>query len=253
MVVSAGALPFFRDPYEGDEEPMRALMTLGLGQQLEREAYALSCLACLTVLLLHIPLRLTKAALPGLLPLRLSLSSPFAEAPTDLLLFHFILPLTVPRMRVRWPRTHRTHPKRRSSATLAGVCASSLLSSAAFLCCDRFLMVRGVRLWLRAASRLLGLEDYLLPQPAGNLPGGQDQQQHQAPAFIPLGLGVWALAAAANPLQPCQLMQQSFVVPHQAWPVHVSLDWEQTHYSVFCSKVQFLPVVSCFVLSRLTD
>lgn len=98
----AGVLPFFRDPYEGDEQPMRALMLLGLGQQLEREAYAMACLACLTVLLLHMPLRLTKAALPGMLPLRFSLGSPFAEAPTDLLLFHFLLPLTIPRLQVRW-------------------------------------------------------------------------------------------------------------------------------------------------------
>ena len=100
-MVFAGALPFFKDPYEGDEEPMRALMVLGLGQQLEREACALAALACLTVILLHLPLRLTKLALPGMLPLQFNLTSPFAEAPTDLLLFHFLLPLTVPRLRIR--------------------------------------------------------------------------------------------------------------------------------------------------------
>lgn len=76
-------------------------MTLGLGQQLEREAYAFSCLACLSVLLLHLPLRITKGLLPGVLPLKLNLGSPFIEAPTDLLLFHFLLPLTIPRLRLR--------------------------------------------------------------------------------------------------------------------------------------------------------
>lgn len=89
---------------------MRALMMLGLGQQLEREAYAMSCLACLTVLLLHFPLRLTKLAYPGMLPLRLSLSSPFAEAPTDLLLFHFLLPLTIPRLNLRCITEHTVYP-----------------------------------------------------------------------------------------------------------------------------------------------
>ena len=80
---------------------MRALMVLGLGQQLEREACALAALACLTVILLHLPLRLAKLLLPGMLPLQFNLTSPFAEAPTDLLLFHFLLPLTVPRLRIR--------------------------------------------------------------------------------------------------------------------------------------------------------
>ena len=80
---------------------MRALMVLGLGQQLEREACALAALASVTVVTLHLPLRLTGLLLPRMLPLQFSLTSPFAEAPTDLLLFHFLLPLTVPRLRIR--------------------------------------------------------------------------------------------------------------------------------------------------------
>ena len=102
MPDHVGALPFFKDPYEGDEEPMRALMELGLGQQLEREICALSALACLTVILLHLPLRLTKTILPATLPLRFQLTSPFAEAPADLLLFHFILPFTLPHLHLRF-------------------------------------------------------------------------------------------------------------------------------------------------------
>lgn len=44
-------------------------------------------------------------------------------------------------------------------------------------------VVWGVRGWLKAASRLLGVDDYLLPRPAGEEAPGNNQQP---PAVIPL-------------------------------------------------------------------
>lgn len=81
---------------------MQELILLGLGQQLERQLCAMSALACLAVVLMHLPLRLTKVLCPGLLPMQLSLTTPLGDS--NLLFFNFLLPLMVSRLNVRCRR-----------------------------------------------------------------------------------------------------------------------------------------------------
>jgi hypothetical protein len=52
--VRPDVLPWLRDPFDQEEEPMRAVMTAPLGQQLEREASGMAVMACLAVLLCHV-------------------------------------------------------------------------------------------------------------------------------------------------------------------------------------------------------
>jgi len=62
---------------------------------------ALSTPIRLQVVLLHLPLKLTKAVYPGLLPLQFSFATPLWSTPTNLLFFHFLLPLTIPKLNLR--------------------------------------------------------------------------------------------------------------------------------------------------------
>ncbi len=76
-------------------------MLHALPSQLEREIQAFGLMACLAVLLVHIPIRLATGLAPGLFPLDMGLISGFSEAPLDLLLFQVCLPLTAPFFRQR--------------------------------------------------------------------------------------------------------------------------------------------------------
>lgn len=96
----AGALPFLRDPFAREAEPIQELILLGLGQQLERQVSAMLALACMAVILIHLPLRLTKALTPQLLPIHISLTTPLGD--NNLLFFNYLLPLMVSRLNVRY-------------------------------------------------------------------------------------------------------------------------------------------------------
>ena len=78
---------------------MQELILLGLGQQLERQLCAMLTLACLAVILIHLPLRATKAVSPHLLPIQLSLTTPLGDS--NLLFFNYLLPLMISRLNVR--------------------------------------------------------------------------------------------------------------------------------------------------------
>ena len=54
------------------------------------------------VVLLHLPLKLTRVVYPGLLPLQFSVATPLWNTPTNLLFFHFLLPLTLPKLNLRY-------------------------------------------------------------------------------------------------------------------------------------------------------
>lgn len=98
----SGALPFLRDPYDADnEEPFGQIMTAPLREQMTRAGGAFLVMACLSVVLVHLPIQLAIGAAPQLFPLRLRLADALAEVPADLLLFHVCLPLTLPHLNLR--------------------------------------------------------------------------------------------------------------------------------------------------------
>lgn len=124
LVALAGALPFFRDPFAREIEPMQELILLGMGQQLERQFCALSALSCLAVILMHLPLRLTKLLAPKILPLQLSLTTPLGDS--NLLFFNFLLPLIISRLKVRYSlclsAIGSDHPNPGTAYPCSGLC-----------------------------------------------------------------------------------------------------------------------------------
>ena len=98
-IHAIGALPFIRDPFARDAEPLQELIMLGLGRQLERQSIAMVALACLAVILIHLPLCLTKTLYPQLLPVQLNLTTPLGDS--NLLFFNFLLPVLISRLNVR--------------------------------------------------------------------------------------------------------------------------------------------------------
>lgn len=101
VVAPTGALPFLRDPYDIEEEPFAQIMTEPVPRQIGRAAGAFAIMACLSVFLVHAPIRLGLVMAPGLFPLRLRLADALAELPADLLLFHVCLPLALPHINLR--------------------------------------------------------------------------------------------------------------------------------------------------------
>ncbi|KAL0020826.1 hypothetical protein WJX79_004115 [Trebouxia sp. C0005] len=140
--LRSGALPWLKDPFDPEGEPLQQVLTSPLLSQLEREATSLATMSCLAVLLVHLPIKLASTLAPSLFPLSFYPLDTVTEVPADMLLLHVCLPFTLPHLNVRqWCKT-------------------------ALTC------------WLRLVGSVLDLEHYLLPTP-GNPQPAQPQPQHQ--------------------------------------------------------------------------
>ena len=92
---SAGALPWLKDPFDPEGEPLQQVLTSSVALQLEREATSLATMGCLAVLLVHLPIKLASLIAPSLFPLSFHTLESVTEVPADMLLLHVALPFTL--------------------------------------------------------------------------------------------------------------------------------------------------------------
>ena len=85
------------------------MVFLGFGQQIERQAFALTIFATLAVIAFHLPLKLARLPFFGVVPLRSAFffSTSDVEVPPfpqsiALILYHFVVPWTLARMKFRY-------------------------------------------------------------------------------------------------------------------------------------------------------
>jgi len=100
--VHAGALPWLKDPFDPEGEPLQQVLTSPILTQLEREATSLATMSCLAVLLVHLPMKLASTLAPSLFPLSFYPLDTVTEVPADMLLLHVCLPFTLPHLNVRY-------------------------------------------------------------------------------------------------------------------------------------------------------
>ena len=100
--MHAGALPWLKDPFDPEGEPLQQVLTSPILSQLEREATSLATMSCLAVLLVHLPIKLASTLAPSLFPLSFYPLDTVTEVPADMLLLHVCLPFTLPHLNVRY-------------------------------------------------------------------------------------------------------------------------------------------------------
>lgn len=98
----AGALPWLKDPFDPEGEPLQQVLSSSMSHQLEREATSLATMGCLAVLLLHLPIKLASLLNPSLFPLAFHSLDSVTEIPADMLLLHVCLPVTLTHLNLRW-------------------------------------------------------------------------------------------------------------------------------------------------------
>ena len=99
--LCAGALPWLRDPFDPEGEPLHQVLTSSVVHQLEREATSLATMGCLAVLLVHLPIKLASLLSPSLFPLSFHTLEGMTEVPADMLLLHVALPFTLTHLDIR--------------------------------------------------------------------------------------------------------------------------------------------------------
>ena len=97
----AGALPWLKDPFDPEGEPLQHVLSSSILVQLGREAMSLATMSCLAVLLVHLPIKLAAAVAPSLFPFSFHALDTVTEVPADMLLLHVCLPFTIPHLHVR--------------------------------------------------------------------------------------------------------------------------------------------------------
>lgn len=90
----AGALPWLRDPFDPEFDPMQKLITTPVFTQIRQQLVATACLACTAVLVVHIPVTLARTLAPSLHPITL-------PPPTDMLLLNVVTPIAFPLLKLR--------------------------------------------------------------------------------------------------------------------------------------------------------
>ena len=97
----AGALPWLKDPFDPEAEPLQQVLTSSILAQLEREATSLATMSCLAVLLVHMPIKLAGLLAPSLFPVAFHHLESVTEVPADMLLLHVCLLFTIPHLKFR--------------------------------------------------------------------------------------------------------------------------------------------------------
>ncbi len=95
-------MPWLKDPFDPEGEPLQQVLTSPILSQLEREATSLATMSCLAVLLVHLPIKLASTLAPSLFPLSFYPLDTVTEVPVDMLLLHVCLPFTLPHLNIRY-------------------------------------------------------------------------------------------------------------------------------------------------------
>ncbi|KAL4581184.1 hypothetical protein LXL04_017394 [Taraxacum kok-saghyz] len=146
-VLRNGVLYFLRDPADPNYNPFRDLIDDPVHKHARRVLLSVTVYGSLIVMLVFLPVKLAMRMAPSVFPLDISVSDPFTEIPANMLLFQICIPFAIEHFKLR--------------ATI-----KSLL-----------------RYWFTAVGWMLGLTEFLLPNPEheggqenGNgQPGGQDR------------------------------------------------------------------------------
>ncbi|EKX54212.1 hypothetical protein GUITHDRAFT_160839 [Guillardia theta CCMP2712] len=144
-VVKPEVLWFLRNPEDAIEHPLRDLIDEPIPKHARRIVLCTILYLPLTVILIHLPLALADAALPGLFPVRFRFYNPIAEVPPYILLLHISFPLLM-----------ETFAPRDFFKTL-------------------------LRAWLEAVGTALDIRDRVLPQDQID-EGARAQDQAEEPA-----------------------------------------------------------------------
>eukprot|EP00803_Ostreobium_quekettii_P008090 evm.model.scf_960EXC.3 EVM.evm.TU.scf_960EXC.3 scf_960EXC:31872-38552(+) len=161
-VLRPGALRFLRDPTRPDQDPFQEMASEPLAKQLLGIVISCVIYANLGVIFLHIPSRIARYACTHLYPIKYLFSRvPLSQLPVDLLLFHIFLPFTIEHFLQR-------------------------------------LVKESFQAWLRWASLLSGLDEYLLPSDQFGMVrrSWARVRQWQANVFGKFQLGTLGLARA---------------------------------------------------------
>ncbi|PIN08737.1 Ubiquitin--protein ligase [Handroanthus impetiginosus] len=128
-VLRNGVLYFLRDPADPNYNPFRDLIDDPVHKHARRVLLSVAVYGSLIVMLVFLPVKLAMRMVPSIFPLDISVSDPFTEIPSDMLLFQICIPFAIEHFKLRH--------------TL-----KSLL-----------------RYWFTAVGWALGLTDFLLPRP----------------------------------------------------------------------------------------
>uniref|UniRef100_A0A0D6QUN6 RING-type E3 ubiquitin transferase n=1 Tax=Araucaria cunninghamii TaxID=56994 RepID=A0A0D6QUN6_ARACU len=128
-VLRPGVLYFLRDPADPNYNPFRDLIDDPIHKHARRVLLSVVVYGSLIVLLVFLPVNLAMHLAPSMFPLDTSVSDPFTEIPADMLLFSICIPFAIEHFRPR--------------ATFKTVLFH----------------------WFSAVSWMLGLSDFLLPNP----------------------------------------------------------------------------------------
>ncbi|GLJ18519.1 hypothetical protein SUGI_0329170 [Cryptomeria japonica] len=144
-VLRPGVLYFLRDPADPNYNPFRDLIDDPIHKHARRVLLSVVVYGSLIVLLVFLPVKLAMHVAPSMFPLDTSVSDPFTEIPADILLFSICIPFAIEHFRPR--------------ATFKTILFH----------------------WFSAVGWLLGLSDFLLPNPddrdgQANVNGNQGQQ-----------------------------------------------------------------------------
>ncbi|VFQ78295.1 unnamed protein product [Cuscuta campestris] len=135
-VLRYGVLYFLRDPADPNYNPFRDLIDDPVHKHARRVLLSVAVYGSLIVLLVFLPVKLAMRIAPTIFPLDISVSDPFTEIPSDMLLFQICIPFAIEHFKLR-------------------TTIKSLL-----------------RYWFTVVGWALGLTDFLLPRPEDN--GGQE-------------------------------------------------------------------------------
>ncbi|KAG6483011.1 probable E3 ubiquitin ligase SUD1 [Zingiber officinale] len=135
-VLRNGVLYFLRDPADPNYNPFRDLIDDPVHKHARRVLLSIAVYGSLIVMLVFLPVKLSMRLLPSMFPLDITISDPFTEIPTDVLLFQICIPFAIEHFKLR-------------------TTIKSLLHH-----------------WFTAVGWALGLSDYLLPRAEDN--GNQD-------------------------------------------------------------------------------
>ncbi|TXG54259.1 hypothetical protein EZV62_019515 [Acer yangbiense] len=163
-VLHSCVLNFLLDPVDPNYNPLRDLLKLA-----RRVLLSVPMHGSLIVMLVFLPVKLSMRMAPSFFPLDISVSDPFTEIPSDILLFQICIPFAIELFKLR-------------------TSIKSLL-----------------RYWFTAVGWALGLTDFLLPRPDengsqenGNGDAGQQDRLHVLQLGVLYGSVVAVLEADLN-------------------------------------------------------
>ncbi|XP_074286274.1 putative E3 ubiquitin ligase SUD1 [Silene latifolia] len=128
-VLRSGVLYFLRDPADPNYNPFRDLIDDPVHKHARRVLLSVAVYGSLIVMLVFLPVKHAMRMVPSIFPLDISISDPFTEIPTAILVFQICIPFAIEHFKLK--------------TTIKSV----------------------LRHWFTAVGRALNLTDYLLPQP----------------------------------------------------------------------------------------